>query len=171
MFFHIRELELGSIRFHETLLPGVIEFTDQQIYQSAPLETSGVAELSAALREIRVTGHLATSMQMSCDRCLEPTNFPIDTDFSLLYRPAAYMPEAEETAIAPAETDVGFYEGDGLELGDVLREQILLSLPMQRICHTGCLGICPICGQNRNLLPCDCHADRLDDRWAGLRNL
>jgi len=49
--------------------------------------------------------------------------------------------------VGGAETEVGFYDGDGLELSEVLREQILLSLPMQRVCGEGCKGICPVCGQ------------------------
>jgi len=60
--------------------------------------------------------------------------------------------------VGGAETEVGFYDGDGLELSEVLREQILLSLPMQRVCGEGCKGICPVCGQNRNLVECLCQA-------------
>ena len=67
--------------------------------------------------------------------------------------------------------EAGFYEGDGLDLADVLREQIMLELPMQRVCHEDCLGICPVCGQNRNRAACDCHERRPDDRWARLRDL
>jgi uncharacterized protein len=164
-------LQLGKLSFRETFPPGVIEFSDPQICQAAPVESSGSAELSGALREIRVSGHLNTAMEVSCDRCLEPTSFPIDTDFSLLYRPAKYVPRADETALESSESEVGFYEGEGLELSDVLREQILLSLPMQRVCRVDCLGICPICGQNRNVVRCDCHLEVTDDRWAGLRKL
>ena len=47
----------------------------------------------------------------------------------------------------------------------------LLSLPMQRICREDCQGICPICGQNRNLAECGCQVKTPDDRWAALRNL
>jgi uncharacterized protein len=66
---------------------------------------------------------------------------------------------------------MGFYEGDGLELNDVLREEILLALPMQRVCREDCKGICPVCGQNRNQNECRCHTETVDDRWAALKQL
>ena len=67
------------------------------------------------------------------------------------------------------EAEIDFYE-DGLELEDILREQVLLALPMQRVCSETCKGICPSCGKNRNETACDCKPV-VDDRWAALRNL
>jgi uncharacterized protein len=171
MFFDIKQLRLGKIRFQKTYTPGAIEFFDPQLRQVEPLVASGVAELKEALMEIRVSGHVHTDMEIACDRCLEPAVFPIDTRFDLLYRPAAYMPEAEEVEVQEKETDIGFYQGEGLDLMDVLREQVLLALPMHRVCREECRGICPVCGQNRNTAECACREERLDDRWSGLRNL
>jgi len=66
---------------------------------------------------------------------------------------------------------VGFYDGPGLELNDILQEQVLLALPLQRVCREDCQGICPICGQNRNETECDCRTQIRDERWSALRNL
>ena len=66
---------------------------------------------------------------------------------------------------------MGFYQGEGVELNDVQREFILLTLPMQRVCRESCKGICPLCGQNRNQKECQCHAELSDDRWAALKTL
>jgi uncharacterized protein len=77
----------------------------------------------------------------------------------------------EEVAIDEGEAEIGFYEGDGMQLEDILREQILLSLPMQKICREDCRGICPVCGKNRNEFSCDCKIRSIDDRWQALRNL
>ena len=87
----------------------------------------------------------------------------------MYYRPASDMPEEEEVKIDAGEAEIGFYE-DGLELEDILREQVLLALPMQRVCSEACKGICPDCGKNRNETACDCKPD-VDDRWGALRNL
>jgi len=171
MFFKISDLELGKVRFRETFAPGAIEFFDPQLRQKAPIEASGAAELSPSTREIRVSGNVTTRMEIACDRCLEPAAIPLAADFSLLYRPASMTPQHVEVLIAGEETEVGFYEGEGLELADVLREEVLLLLPMQRVCSEECKGICPVCGQNRNQVACNCHAELTDDRWAGLRNL
>jgi uncharacterized protein len=59
-----------------------------------------------------------------------------------------------------------------MELEDVLREQVLLALPMQRVCSDVCKGICPACGKNRNETECDCKLESHDDRWSdALRKL
>jgi uncharacterized protein len=171
MFLSINEMQLGKVRFNETFAPGAIDFFDPQLRQTAPIIATGAAQLSEATLEIAVSGQFSTTMEVACDRCLEPAPFPIDASFGLSYRPAAGAPEAGESAIAGSELEVGFYEGDGIELSDVLREEILLLLPMQRVCREDCKGICPVCGQNRNQADCHCHPQAADDRWAGLRNL
>jgi uncharacterized protein len=171
MFLEINQLQLGRVPVRETFAPGALEFYDPQLKQVAPIRVEGSAELSEALLEIRVKGHLATEMEIACDRCLEPANFPIDADFDLIYRPEAASPEGDEVAIGGKEVEIGFYRDPGLELADVVREQVLLLLPMQRVCSENCKGICPVCGQNRNLAACSCRQELSDDRWSGLRNL
>ncbi len=164
-------MQLGRVRFSETFAPGAIEFSDPQLRQTAPIVTEGTAQLTESTQEIVVNGKFSTTMEVACDRCLEPASFPVDAEFTLSYRPAESAPEAGESAIHGPELEVGFYEGDGIELSDVLREEILLLLPMQRVCREDCKGICPVCGQNRNQVECHCHLKAGDDRWAGLRNL
>jgi uncharacterized protein len=171
MFISTKEMQWGKVRFRETLAPGVIEFLDRQLWQAAPLEAEGVAELSSSTMGIRVAGHLKVLMEAECDRCLEAVVFPLDTNFELSYMPDAPRFPDEEIKIEERDTDIGFYTGDGLELADILREQILLSLPMQRVCREDCQGICPVCGANRNQSACGCHEEIQDDRWSKLRNL
>ena len=132
----------------------------------------GTAELLANTGgEIRILGHLAVLMESECDRCLEVAECPVDLDFDLFYQPAESGPEGQEVALRAGESEVDFYQGEGLELEVVLREQILLALPMQRTCREDCKGICPACGTNRNRAECDCLAKAPDDRWAALRDL
>lgn len=171
MFFRVRDLELRAGRFDVELAPGVVEFLDPKLRQVGPLKAAGTVELvMESLGEIRAKGHLSVQMEADCDRCLEPAPFPVDSDFELYYRPVAEG-YGEETAIDEGEAQMGFYEGDGLELNDVLREYVLLALPMQRVCSENCKGICPECGQNRNQIECACQTETVDDRWAALKNL
>jgi uncharacterized protein len=172
VFLSVNELELRKARFSVGVPPGKIDFGEQNLRQVTPLEAEGTAELLGnTLGEIRVRGHLKVEMEGECDRCLEQSRFPLDSDFDLYYRPAKFDDAGAEVAITPAETEVAFYEGGGIELNDILREYVLLSLPMQKVCRETCLGICPVCGQNRNLRQCGCHQERVDDRWAALKNL
>jgi len=171
LFFHIRELELKARTFEMTLAPGVIEFLDPKLRQTGPLKASGIAELVIyLLGEIRVKGHVNVQMEADCDRCLEPAECPIDADFELYYRPVTEG-YGEEKVVDDGEAEMGFYEGDGVELNDVLREFVLLTLPMQRVCSAECKGICPECGQNRNQKECACQGASADDRWAALKHL
>lgn len=169
MFFSVKELELKKVRFNVTFPPGEIRY-DEELRQATPLDVEGSAELLPHTQgEIRIKGHLRVRMSADCDRCLEGAEFPIDSNFDLFYRPAARIEDDDEVEIDEGETEIAFYEGEGIELEDVLREYILLSMPMQRICREECLGICPACGQNRNLVNCGCEAKPVDDRWAALK--
>ncbi len=172
MFLSVREMELRKVRFHETFPPGEIEFFDAKLWQASPLETSGLAELIPnSGGEIRVRGRLKVRMEAECDRCLEPASFPLDLSFDLFYEPLAASPRIEEVELNESDCEIAFYQGEGLELEDVLREQILLALPMRRICREDCKGICPECGENRNVAACTCRLKPADDRWAALRDL
>jgi uncharacterized protein len=173
VFFSIRELELRKAHFDVALPSGEIEFLDK-LRQVSPLHARGTAELLGnTLDEIRVKGHLKVEMEAECDRCLETARFPIDADFDLFYRPA---PEPatlhhEEVAIDPGESEIAFYDGGGLELNEVLREHVILTLPMQWVCSETCKGICPLCGVNRNQQECHCVVKLPDDRWSALKEL
>jgi uncharacterized protein len=169
VIFHVRDLELRAARFDVELPVGAIEYLDPKLHQASVLKAVGKVELvTGALGEIRVKGHLTVDMQADCDRCLEPARCPLDSDFELYYRPVASGYQ-EETTLDEGEAEMGFYEGDGIELNDVLREYVLLALPMQRLCKEDCKGICPVCGQNRNQSECACRAEQVDDRWAALK--
>jgi uncharacterized protein len=172
MFLSIKEMELRKVRFDETFQPGQIDFSDEDLTQSAPLRVTGSAELLAhSGGEIRVQGEYKGELTAECDRCLAQTRFPLDSGFDLFYRPMSDIAHDEEVEIDEGETELGFYEGAGMQLEDILREQVLLALPMQRVCREDCKGICPVCGKNRNETACACKVVTADDRWGALRNL
>jgi len=172
VYLSVKELELKKVRFDVAFPPGEIDFSDSGLSQQTMVEAIGSAELLAnTLGEIRIQGHLSVRMGAECDRCLEPAEFPIDSQFDLFYRPAVEARAESEVEIDPGETEIAYYEGGGIELKDVLREFVLLAMPMQRICRTDCRGICPLCGQDRNLQACGCEPKPRDDRWAALKKL
>lgn len=172
MFISVRDLELRKIQFDTSIPPGEIDYLDPALRQQGELTTQGSVELlSHTLGEIRVKGHLAVTMSAPCDRCLEPAVSPINSDFDLFYVPVSAGPAQEEVEIDEGDTEVGYYNGDGLQLTEVLRELVLLAVPMQKLCQPECKGICPVCGQNRNLTACHCEVKPADDRWAVLKNL
>jgi uncharacterized protein len=172
MFLSIREMEQRKLDFAESFRPGEIEFLEGKLRQASPLQVAGSAELvSENLGEVRIRGQLSVEMAADCDRCLEPARFPIQTDFDLFYEPMTHVKRADEVEIGAREADVGFYEGEGLDLKEILRERVLLALPMQLVCRPECKGICPACGQNRNQVDCGCQPKPTDSRWAALKQL
>ena len=172
MLLSIKEMEVCKLPFAETWKPGGFDFSDSGFIQTGPLTAQGVAELLPHTGgEVRVKGRVATDLETECDRCLGRASFHIDVPFDLFYRSADSAGEDEEAAIDEGEAEIGFYEMPGLVLEDILTEQVLLQLPMQRICSESCKGICPICGANRNETTCQCEAHPADDRWMALKDI
>lgn len=171
MLISLQELELRPVRFRVDIPAGEIEY-DATLKQASILHAEGVAELvNHALSEIRIRGSLSVTIEAPCDRCLEAASFPVQKDFDLLYYPADEYEAGREEEIRETESEVAYYEGDHLNLSEILREVVLLALPMQVVCNLGCQGICPSCGENRNLRECNCHAEAADDRWSKLKAL
>jgi uncharacterized protein len=172
MLLSIKEMEVRKLSFAETWKPNSFDLADSSVIQKGPLIAQGVAELLPHTGgEVRVKGKVVADLETECDRCLGRAAFHIDAPFDLFYRPLESVMEKEEVAIDAGEAEMGFYELPGLELEDILREQVLLQLPMQRVCREACKGICPTCGINRNETSCTCQPHPGDDRWMGLKNL
>ena len=177
MFFEIRDLELHPIEFAEKFAPGVIDM-GADYRQVAPIETSGRADLveehhgkHKIIQDIRIKGQLATSLEMSCARCLEPLTQDVKRDFDLLYRPLGADAGRDEMSITDAEAEISYYEGEGLPLEDVVREQVLLAAPLKVICREDCQGLCPHCGKNLNEIQCSCVDEVEDPRWSALKEI
>jgi uncharacterized protein len=123
------------------------------------------------INDIRVAGDLRTRVELSCARCLELITQDISRKFDLLYRPQGSDAGKEEMSVTAAEAEVGYYQGEGLLLEDVLREQVLLAVPLKAICREDCRGLCPQCGQNLNQGQCACAEPLEDPRWAALKDI
>ena len=177
MFIKIKELDLRKIEFDENIAPGVIDL-GQDAEQKTAIKAVGHAELIREHRgareiveDIRLVGRFSTDVQIHCARCLKPVDEFVAEDFDLLYRPLGVDAGRDEAAITRADTEIGYYQGDGLLLEDVLKEQILLALPVKQICSAECRGLCPHCGRNLNVESCDCVTTISDPRWAALEDL
>ena len=177
MFLDIKQLEVRPLDFEEELAPDAIDLGGEA-RQSAPLKTSGRAEVveehhgkSEVIKDIRLRGRLSTRLELQCARCLEPVRQDIRRDFELLYRPLGADAGRDELSVTDAEAEIGYYQGEGLLLEDVLREQILLSLPLKITCRPDCKGLCPQCGKNLNQEQCSCSQEAEDPRWAALKDV
>lgn len=177
MFIKIKDLELRKVEFDETLMPGVVDL-GEEAQQTAPLRTTGRAELlrenrggRKVVEDIRMVGSFSTAIELRCARCLEPVANPVAEAFDLLYRPQGVDAAGEDASLGTAETEIGYYRGEGLLLEDVLKEQILLALPIKPVCSASCRGLCPHCGRNLNTESCNCRVTLSDPRWGALEDI
>jgi uncharacterized protein len=177
MFIEIKDLEHNPIDFKETYAPGLIDFgTD--VTQIKPLNASGRAQLveehhgkHEKIQDIRLAGELATTLELPCARCLDPVVEEVAHNFDLLYRPQGVDSGRAELSVTAAEAEVSYYQGEGLQLEDALREQVLLCVPLRVICRDNCKGLCPHCGVNMNQQDCSCEKGTIDPRWMGLKDI
>jgi len=177
MFLDVKELELHPLDFAEEFQPGVIDLGNE-VRQRTPLKTAGRAEVveehhgkHKIIKDIRLCGRLQAGLELQCARCLEPVPQEISRDFELLYRPRGADAGRDELSVTDAEAEIGYYDGEGILLEDVLREQVLLALPLKVTCREDCKGLCPHCGRNLNQEQCCCAVPVEDPRWAALKEI
>jgi uncharacterized protein len=143
---------------------------------------------TSVLLEVRVS----SVMEMTCGRCLEPFTVPVYVDVTTRFVPPAdFAKVTAETAAragrlkageADEDNDEGVsapdgedvvglseYRDDQIDLGEVVREQLYLALPMKPLCREDCKGLCPVCGVNRNRETCTCQQEWVDPRMAELK--
>jgi len=115
---------------------------------------------------VYVSGHVSGPLAGECGRCLRPIEDTVDVDVAELY---AY---ADSTTDETAEEDeVGRIEGDLIDLEPVVRDAIVLALPVNPVCDEDCRGLCPDCGVPWDDLPADHGHTVTDPRWAALSKL
>ena len=169
MFLDVHELAVHKTRIRKSYPPETLDFHSGDFRQMEPLEVRATAELVD--RQIRISGNLSTRVEMVCARCLDTVTQEISRDFDLYYRPMTSITREEEVHLNLDDTEIAFFEGDGLFLADVLAEQVNLALPMKVICRATCRGLCPHCGANLNQEPCRCESHPSDPRLAPLARL
>lgn len=123
------------------------------------------ALLEKTSRQLYLKAECSTRGNFTCDRCLEEFEKEIAASYRVMYvtgdRSAEGLKEDEVQVITP--------ETNSIDLGEDVRQFILLSLPQKVLCKEECAGLCPLCGTNRNTSSCDCRKEEIDPRWEGLK--
>ncbi len=141
-------------------------------------ETPGLADatLRGAVRlmhtnaGVLTTGNFRTEIVETCARCLEPVTVPLETDVEEVFAPTVDILTGK--SITPDEEDQALWidEHHVLDLSEVLRQDVLIAIPITTLCREDCRGLCPRCGQNLNAGTCTCEPEP-DPRWGPLLNL
>lgn len=119
--------------------------------------------------QFHLVGAVKTTLELSCSRCLETFTCSVDAPFDLRYQPRTENTGEGEKEIEEDDLSTAFYENEEIDLGQLMREQFYLSVPMKPLCQEGCRGLCPVCGTNLNRGTCDCKREWEDPRLAALK--
>jgi len=119
---------------------------------------------------VLVQGDLRGQVTLGCARCLEPVAVPLAVRVEEVFTPTIDLLTGK--AITPEEEDRALWidERHILDLTEVLRQNVLLAVPLHVLCRQECRGLCPTCGKNLNEGPCHCEPEP-DPRWAVLAGL
>lgn len=157
----------GSLRVEREIPP------DDPIWEGLDLRFDGPVRVDAKVArtsagQVLVEGQLQAALAHECRRCLEPVTRGIEQRFEILWS----TPDPRSPDPAPGE-EVRVLEPGAAEvdLGEAIREEILLAAPPFVVCADDCRGLCPRCGANLNEERCECVTDEPDPRWDVLRAL
>jgi len=117
----------------------------------------------------RLVGTIASRLGLTCSRCLEAYEVPVAAAFDLRYLPQELVGNREEDPTDDPSTT--FYSDDQIDLGQMVREQCYLAIPMKPLCRPDCQGLCSTCGTNLNTERCHCNPQWVDPRLAVLQAL
>ena len=130
-----------------------------------------VGEVRRDAQKFRLQGRLTATLEMSCSRCLEPFDVAVDAALDNVFLPASENTGEGEQEVGEGDLGVSFYRNDVIDLGEAMREQFFLALPMKPLCREPCQGLCPVCGVNLNRETCPGHPEWVDPRLEPLRKL
>jgi len=176
MLYDLSRFRGGTDRIDRRYEAEAFSLKDEQFRIVGPVSLG--ADLRKDARTVRLVGRVGATLEYDCGRCLEPFAVAVDAAFEVMFLPAeanvAGPPsrgQSDEEEVGEDDLGVSFYKDETLDLGQLMREQFYLALPMKPLCREDCRGLCPVCGINRNRETCSCRSEWVDPRMEALRNL
>jgi uncharacterized metal-binding protein YceD (DUF177 family) len=161
----LRELgrRAGSMRELDRSVPAPDHWRVELIGVPAGADVHLRLRLESVMEGVLVSGDIEVPLTGSCARCLEPIEDTLTLAVQELY---AY--EGSTTEATSEEDEVRRIEGDHLDLEPLVRDTVVLALPLAPVCTEDCAGLCVDCGQRLDDLPADHAHEIVDARWADL---
>lgn len=114
---------------------------------------------------------VGTKVRLTCSRCLSDTEQDVSVRFAEEYRTTVDMATGATIAVDDQLDKFTLDQHHTLDLTEAVRQYILTAMPLSPLCREDCAGICPICGRDRNVSPCDCRSEPADPRLEALGRL
>lgn len=169
MRIELENLEDEKGTFAHTYEPDELDLLDERITLKGPVKVGGSVRRSSA--EVVVSGRLESQVSVECDRCLKPVELPISARFKLEYISGQDYESSQTAELTDDDLAVSVFDGESLDIDELVREQILLSVPDRTLCREDCQGICSTCGADLNAGACDCAPSDIDPRWEALKRI
>lgn len=169
MRIEIDRLEEFGGKFSRRFEVRELSLDDSDVRLVEPPEIRG--RVRRAGKEVELSGELQAKIETACDRCLKPVEIAIRSEFAERFVPAVSWREEEQHELSEEDLNLAVFDGEAIELDDVVREEILLAMPGHVLCREDCQGLCPVCGIDRNQDTCQCESREIDSRWEGLKEL
>jgi uncharacterized protein len=130
---------------------------------------TGELDLERAGREILVRGRVRTTIKTECARCLEEFDLPSSEEILVVFMP--HQPGSGKEDVEPEDLHQEYFDGETIDVGPIIEEQLVLSLPIKPLCLEECRGLCPVCGQNLNQDTCQCQPQTGHPGLAALQGI
>jgi len=165
MIVDLANISTEGLNISRAFMPKAISFNIEEAEIRQPINLD--VRVTKVKQGFRFQGTLRGQINLQCARCLEFFEYPIYTSFDLVYKPLMKT-DMEEIELKEQDMNVCFISGEKVDLRELMREQILLLLPMKPLCSSKCKGLCPECGINLNVSKCNCNQKRIDPRLKPL---
>ena len=169
MLLDLVKLGVSPRPFDFTMRPGEIDLETAGVELASEVNVRGEARKNEAGVEVKGTANGA--LEIDCTRCLKAVATPFDIEFDVSFISPEHASSAKEIQLNQADLGADVFGGEELDLNELVREQILLSLPEQTLCREDCEGLCQNCGADLNEGDCGCGDEDIDPRWAALKGL
>ncbi len=166
---NLAKIRSAEERFEKVYAPDSLAADRKDFKVVAPVDLA--FDIFKDKDHFRLAGRINTTLELECGRCLEPFTLPVDPTFDLRYHPRSLNVGEGEREVEEDDLTTAFYENEEIDLGQLMLEQLYLSLPMKPLCQVDCRGLCPLCGANLNRAMCTCVRGWEDPRLAVLKAL
>ena len=121
---------------------------------------------------VHVRGRAQLGVQAPCSRCLNKVDLGFDAPVEIAIFPVgSEPPAAPDGELQERDMGVATHDGQTVELGALLRDEIFLELPMSPLCRENCAGLCARCGVDLNQEQCSCELSPSNEAWSALRDI
>lgn len=146
------------------------DFGYEELELISPLTFVGEIEHTAPY--FRLNGEVSAEIKLMCSRCLAEFSMQLAVPIAEVYtNKQEALPDVDEDSEDFGFDEIGFFEGDEIEIAPALLKALFLELPMRPLCREDCRGICPECGADLNKGDCGCKVDNIDFRLEKLKTL